>query len=70
MRDCPTIEARGKETNQVHPYVLVNEVLNAKARLYALWTRGSKLDDDDDDVSKSLYLSSVMISFEAGGYGE
>ena len=44
VRDCPTIASSGKKSS-----VLGNDAPKGKDRFYALWARGSKPDDEDDD---------------------
>ena len=61
MKDCPTIVYRGRESKQVAPNVAKDDAPN-KRHFYALRTRGSKPDEENDD-SKSLYLFSVMSFF-------
>ena len=65
MRACPNIASREREGKQVAPSVSKDDA-PSKRRFYALQTRGSKLDenDDDDDEGKFLLLSfSDMSSF-------
>ncbi|TMX05179.1 hypothetical protein EJD97_001637, partial [Solanum chilense] len=48
VRHCPTIASREREGKQVSPNVPKDDALN-KRRFYALWTRGEKSYEDDDD---------------------
>ena len=57
----PTITAREREGKKVAPNVPKYDAPN-KRHFYALRTRGSKPDEENDD-SKSLYLFSVMSFF-------
>ena len=47
MRNCPTIEARGREGKKVATNVKKDDNLN-KRSFYALRIGGSKLIDDDE----------------------
>ena len=61
LRDFPTIVDRGREGKQVAPN-LPKDDAQKKRQFYALRTRGSKSDEDDDD-SESLYILGVMSFF-------
>ena len=52
VRDCPTNVTRGKEGKQVPPSVPGDDAPK-KNHFYALLARGSKPDDENDDVGKS-----------------
>ena len=47
VRDCPTIDPRGREGKKVAPNVPKDDAQN-KRHFYALQTRGEKPDEDDD----------------------
>ena len=47
LRDCPNIAARGNEGKKVPPNVSGNDDPK-KSRFYALWSKRSKTDDEDD----------------------
>ena len=51
MRDCPT-----RDGKQVAPNVSVYDARKAKACFYALWTRGLKPNESDDNDGKFLYI--------------
>ena len=51
MRDYPTITPRGKEGKQVPPSVPGDDAPK-RNQFYALRSRGSKPDAEDDDVGK------------------
>ena len=58
VRDCSTIEARGREGKQVGPNVPKHDALYKRC-FYALRTKRAKPDEDEDD-GKFLYIFSGM----------
>nr|XP_025886087.1 uncharacterized protein LOC112941145 [Solanum lycopersicum] len=67
LRDFPTIGSRGREGKQVSPIVQKDDASN-KRRFYALWPKGAKPDEEEDD-GKSLYIFSGMSYFYVEEYG-
>ena len=59
MRDYPIIASRGREGKKVAPSVPKNDAPTRRC-FYALWSRGEKSDESDDDVGK-LSLSCCNI---------
>ena len=62
VRYCPTIASGGREGKQVAPDVPKDDAPKKRC-FYAFRTRGSKIDEGDDNDGKLLYLSLWCYKF-------
>ncbi|XP_015077322.1 uncharacterized protein LOC107021220 [Solanum pennellii] len=61
VRDCPNGEAKGKESNKYPPKVPEGDA-PMRNPFYSLRARGSKSDDEDDDIVKFLIFVTLWKS--------